>query len=143
MGCGDIKNKNNKHNNHNHIGNEPKILDKIEEKGSELNQINNKNKFYNNKKKILISENPISIKDKDSEKINENSKEKINNYYISLGINIGASKTVYSIFSKVNGQYITNVLLMNYSRIIPSIISYPKNHRLFGDNSFSSLKKKY
>ena len=141
MGCGDIKNKNNKHNNHNHIENEPKILDKIEEKGSELNQINNKNKFYNNKKKILISENPISIKDKDSEKINENSKEKINNYYISLGINIGASKTVYSIFSKVNGQYITNVLLMNYSRIIPSIISYPKNHRLFGDNSFSSLKK--
>ena len=63
-------------------------------------------------------------------------------YNISLGINIGASKTVYSIFSKINDKYISNVLLMNNSsRIIPSIICYTKDHRLFGDNSISSLKQ--
>ena len=35
------------------------------------------------------------------------------NEIISLGINIGAQKTVYSIFSKVNDKYISHVLLMN------------------------------
>ena len=61
---------------------------------------------------------------------------------ISLGINIGALKTVYSIFSEINGKYVSNVLLMNNSsRIIPSIICYTKSHRLFGDNSLSSLKQ--
>ena len=60
----------------------------------------------------------------------------------SLGINIGTSKTVYSIFSKINGKYVSNILLMNnISRIIPSIICYSKSHRLFGDNSLSSLKQ--
>ena len=60
----------------------------------------------------------------------------------SLGINIGASKTVYSIFSKINDKYVSNVLLMNNSsRTIPSIICYTKTHRLFGDNSLSSLKQ--
>ena len=61
---------------------------------------------------------------------------------ISLGINIGALKTVYSIFSEINGKYVSNVLLMNNSsRIIPSIICYTKTHRLFGENSLSSLKQ--
>ena len=32
---------------------------------------------------------------------------------INLGINIGALKTVYSLFSKINGKYVTHVLLMN------------------------------
>ena len=60
----------------------------------------------------------------------------------SLGINIGASKTVYSIFSKINDNYLPQVLLMNNSsRTIPSIICYTKTHRLFGDNSLSSLKQ--
>ena len=61
---------------------------------------------------------------------------------ISLGINIGASKTLYSLFLKENNdKYITKVLLMNNSsRIIPSIICYTKTHRLFGEYSFSSLK---
>ncbi len=62
---------------------------------------------------------------------------------ISLGINIGASKTLYSLFLKENNdKYITKVLLMNNSsRIIPSIICYTKDHRLIGDNSTSSLKQ--
>ena len=61
---------------------------------------------------------------------------------ISLGINIGALKTVYSTFSKINDKHITNVLLMNNSsRIIPSIICYTKDHRLFGENSISFLKQ--
>ena len=62
---------------------------------------------------------------------------------ISLGINIGALKTIYSQFlKKINGKYISNVLLMNNSsRIIPSIICYTINHRLFGENSITSLKQ--
>ena len=81
------------------------------------------------------------------EKKNQNYKLLIENIKIqednrSLGINIGASKTVYSIFSKINDKYVSNVLLMNNtSRIIPSIICYTKDHRLFGDNSISSLKQ--
>ena len=64
------------------------------------------------------------------------------NEIISLGINIGAQKTVYSIFSKINEKYISHVLLMNNSsRIIPSIICYTKTHRLFGENSITSLKQ--
>ena len=64
------------------------------------------------------------------------------NEIISLGINIGSLKTVYSLFSKINNKYVTNVLLMNNSsRIIPSIICYSKTHRLFGDNSISSLSQ--
>ena len=67
-------------------------------------------------------------------------KEKEEN--VSLGINIGAFKTVYSIFRKENQNYISNVLLMNdSSRIIPSIICYSNTHRLFGENSISSLKR--
>ncbi len=59
---------------------------------------------------------------------------------ISIGINIGASKTVYSIFSIENGKFVSEVLLMNRSsRVIPSIICQNKTHRLFGDNSKSSL----
>ncbi len=73
---------------------------------------------------------------------NKENKNIINQQHIYLGINIGASKTVYSIFSEINDKYISHVLLMNNSsRIIPSIICYTKNHRLFGDNSKSSLKQ--
>ena len=62
---------------------------------------------------------------------------------ISLGINIGSMKTVYSTFSKIDDKnYITKVLLMNNSsRTIPSIICYTKTHRLFGENSYSVLKQ--
>ena len=72
-----------------------------------------------------------------------NSTKNLNeNEIISLGINIGAQKTVYSIFSKVNDKYISHVLLMNNSsRIIPSILCYTKTHRLFGENSITSLKQ--
>ena len=68
---------------------------------------------------------------------------KINNEEVkSLGINIGSSKTVYSTYMKKNEKFISEVLLMNgYSRIIPSIICYTKDHRLFGENSISSLKQ--
>ena len=61
---------------------------------------------------------------------------------ITLGINIGASKTIYLIFLKINEKYISNVLLLNNSfRTIPSVICYTKNHRLFGNNAFSSVKQ--
>ncbi len=62
---------------------------------------------------------------------------------ISLGINIGSYKTVFSTFSKEKGNnYISKVLLMNNSsRIIPSIMCYTKNNRLFGENSISVLQK--
>ena len=72
----------------------------------------------------------------------EKKKYETNKSFSFLGINIGALKTVYSIFSEINGKYVSNVLLMNNSsRIIPSIICYTKSHRLFGDNSLSSLKQ--
>ena len=96
---------------------------------------------------ILFNENgnkDEKEKEKDiSQNYNTSFIEKQNHKYnISLGINIGASKTVYSIFSKINNKYVSNVLLMNNtSRIIPSIICYTKDHRLFGDNSISSLKQ--
>ena len=61
---------------------------------------------------------------------------------ISLGINIGSSKTVYSIFSKQNEKYMINVLLMNNSkRIIPSVICYKKENTLFGDDCTNYLQK--
>jgi molecular chaperone DnaK (HSP70) len=61
---------------------------------------------------------------------------------ISLGINIGSSKTVYSIFSKQNEKYMINVLLMNNSkRIIPSVICYKKENTLFGDECTNYLQK--
>ena len=61
---------------------------------------------------------------------------------INLGINIGALKTVYSLFSKINAKYVTHVLLMNNSsRFYPSLICYTNSHRLFDENSLSSLKQ--
>ena len=61
---------------------------------------------------------------------------------ISLGINIGSSKTVYSIFSKQNEKYMINVLLMNNSkRIVPSVICYKKENTLFGDDCTNYLQK--
>ena len=61
---------------------------------------------------------------------------------ISLGINIGSFRTVYSVFKKINGKYISHVFLMNNSsRIIPSILCFTKTHRLFGENSKASLKQ--
>ena len=63
--------------------------------------------------------------------------------FLSLGINIGSYKTVYSLFENDYNKPVSNVLLMNESssRIIPSIICYTKDHRLFGDNSISSLRQ--
>ena len=63
--------------------------------------------------------------------------------FLSLGINIGSYKTVYSLFENDYNKPVSNVLLMNESssRIIPSIICYTKDHRLFGENSISSLRQ--
>ena len=76
-------------------------------------------------------------------------KQKTKNEYLSiieirinLEINIGALKTAYSLFSKINGKYVTHVLLMNNSsRFYPSLICYTNSHRLFDENSLSSLKQ--
>ena len=60
----------------------------------------------------------------------------------TIGINIGALNTVYSIFTNITGKYITYVLLMNNTiRTIKSLICYNSDERLFGDNSKSSIKK--
>ena len=57
---------------------------------------------------------------------------------LSLGINIGGSKTVYSSFTIENGKFTTKVVLMSgTSRIIRLIICYSKIHNLFGENSKS------
>jgi len=102
--------------------------DKMQEKYNE----DNKNKKYDHKKENTNFHKSVPHQQKLS------SEDEI----ISLGVNIGASKTVYSTFSKVNGKYVTYVPLMNdSSRIIPSIICYTKTHRLFGENSIASLKQ--
>ena len=99
----------------------------------------NQNKNFTNSQSLSFQKNNEYIK---SFKIESVINIQIKNKIISLGINIGASKTVYSILSEENENFIPNVLLMNSSkRIIPSIICYTKNHRLFGDNSKSSLKQ--
>ena len=54
---------------------------------------------------------------------------------LSLRINIGGSKIVYSSFTIENGNFTTKVLLMNgTSRIIRLIICYSKIHNLFDKN---------
>jgi len=95
----------------------------------------------------------ISKKENEKIKINEieinqiqlenNELNQVNNSLnkISLGINIGALKTIYSMFLKINGKFVTQVLLMNNSlRLIPSIICYTKTHGLFGENSISLIQ---
>ena len=134
--------------NNNEINTEKKHLNKLTESNIEFTKTRTSNFFINStninevnlnlnehiKKESLNSENTdLSIKNKSTLIKDDN---------IILGINIGALKTVYSIFSKINGKYIPKVLLMNNSsRIIPSIICYTKTHRLFGENSLSSLKQ--
>ena len=98
---------------------------------------NFESKIENEQKKInMIKNNQSQLKNNE---LNQNNNA---SNMISLGINIGAFKTVYSMFLKSNEKFITHVLLMNNSsRIIPSIICYTKSHRLFGENSISSLKQ--
>ena len=89
---------------------------------------------------ITVNRNPKKNKLNDDYLRTSNSTIQINN--LSLGINIGGAKTVYSSFTIENGKLTTKVLLMNRaSRIIPSIICYSNTHRLFGENSKSSLKQ--
>ena len=93
------------------IKKENEIIKKDNERIKKENEIlQNKNKDNYNKEKTIYNNNIIT---------------KFDDNKIHLGINIGASKTVYSKFSKINGKDVTNVLLMNNSsRIIPSIICY-------------------
>ena len=89
---------------------------------------------------ITVNRNPKKNKLNDDYLRTSNSTIQINN--LSLGINIGGAKTVYSSFTIENGKLTTKVLLMNRAtRIIPSIICYSNTHRLFGENSKSSLKQ--
>ncbi len=61
---------------------------------------------------------------------------------ISLGINIGALKTVYSRYLKKEGKFQTEVLLSDTSsRTIPSRICYSDTHRLYGDTAGSLMKR--
>ena len=104
-------------------------------------------KILEEDKKIFTESFPQNNKILMTDSYLDSNKESIiysNKKEISLGMNIGALKTVYSIFSKINDKHVTNVLLMNNSsRAIPSIICYTKDHILFGENSISSFKTKY
>lgn len=64
------------------------------------------------------------------------------NNIISLGINLGSSKTLYSISFKRDRDFTTRVLLMNNdSRVIPSLICYTSQQRLIGDNCKNSISQ--
>ena len=143
----DINNKNNDYLNNKDVNYKKEDLhleNKINNDANDKTDDNSNNNDINYKKEELHLENKINndytnddIKFSSLISLSEKEKEKI-----SLGINIGAFKTVYSIFKKINQKYLSNVLLMNdSSRIIPSIICYSKTHRLYGDNSISSLKR--
>ena len=117
---------------------------------NKIKSISNEDIFSEDNKKIKINKNE-TIKKDDIFFENNNIITQSNILYnsgvinideiISLGINIGALNTVYSIFSKINDKYVSNVLLMNEtSRTIPSILCYTKDIRLFGENSKSFLK---
>ena len=91
---------------------------------------------------ITVNRNPKKNKLNDVENYLRTSNSTVRINDLSLGINIGGAKTVYSSFTIENGKLTTKVLLMNRaSRIIPSIICYSNTHRLFGENSKSSLKQ--
>ena len=61
---------------------------------------------------------------------------------ISLGINIGGLKTIYSRYLKKEGKFLTEVLLSDTSsRTIPSRICYSDTHRLYGDTAGSLMKR--
>ncbi len=65
-------------------------------------------KIENEQKKInVIKNNQSQLKNNE---LNQNNNA---SNMISLGINIGAFKTVYSMFLKSNEKFITHVLLMN------------------------------
>ena len=123
---------------------EKKIEGKRTEKNEEIfnkNEINDKIKEEDEKPSIFQEENDSKDKEKLTNSSSESSIIEEENP-INLGINIGSSKTVYSIFGKINGKFLTHVLLMNNSsRIIPSIICYTNTHRLIGDNSINSIKQ--
>ena len=90
---------------------------------------------------IKIEINLILYKYKDPQKIEIGKNEKY--IPISIGINIGASKSLYSFYKVENGKLVSHVLLINEnsSRSIPSIVCYTKSHRLFGNNTLTSLKQ--
>ena len=59
-----------------------------------------------------------------------------------IGINIGSLKTVYSLFSNIQKQYLKKVLESDSSkRNFPSKICYTDSHRLFGFSSQPYIKK--
>ena len=73
---------------------------------------------------------------------NKKKNKQYNNSSISLGINIGASKSLYSTCGNYNGSFQTNVLLSDVSkRVIPSQICYSDTHRLYGDPASALMKK--
>jgi len=149
---------NNDNNNINKIENEEKQIQnkdsktKIEEKKEKENK-EIESKIDENNQNIQIENTYQSTDDInslrlcspkiDSDLRNSTNKNKLaDDETISLGINIGALNTIFSLFFKKDNKYISHVLLMNNSsRIIPSIICYTKDHRLFGENSITSLKQ--
>ena len=144
------KKTNNNNENENDIKKENKNS-KIEEKIENENE--NKIEIKNNEiKKIPIEKiyksmdnlntSRLNIPNIDSDLRNIPNKNIYKDEIISLGINIEALNTIFSQFLRKDNKYISNVLLMNNSsRIIPSIICYTKDHRLFGENSITSLKQ--
>ena len=109
--------------------NEKTLIQKLTESKNNMNEIPKKEKVISKKKKnnkrsssscsTYISSNILN-ENKSINNTKENYIKTESDYYseeskekISLGINIGASKTVYSIFSKINNKYVSNVLLMN------------------------------
>ena len=128
----------------------PRVVE-VEQNNEKTNGGNNTNNVEDSSstinksypKKTLDKRNE-SFREKEKQELsnNEKKKKKTNKSFSFLGINIGALKTVYSLFSEINGKYISNVLLMNNSsRIIPSIICYTKENRIIGENAKSYLKQ--
>ena len=93
-------------------------------------------------KKTIITENKNDTGFPTPDEVKKNGEGAVQNI-ISIGINIGAQNTIYSIFSKVNNKsFITQVLLSDVaSRVIPSILVYTDDHRLYGETAKASMKR--
>ncbi len=105
---------------------------KIESKYQELINEKEKNQKDNNISNITT----LDIKNIQPNIIEEK-KEKI-----SLGINIGSLNTVYSIFSKDDGRFKTNVILSDVSkRVIPTQICYSDTQILYGETASPKMGK--
>ena len=128
--------------------NEKPTNKEVNQKENENNEDNNdtKDKYninYYKKSNNTINNGSVNQNEKKNIFNEEKNKIKPDTYEGEfIGINIGSLKTVYSLFSNIQKQYLKKVLESDSSkRNFPSKICYTDSHRLFGFSSQPYIKK--